>query len=117
MKGQELPVSTVIIIILALLILALVMIFVVLPILRTSTSVKPPASNVSTFEFECSTDCSLANNPNPVNTSFCKATMPGYPSLHCYSKIPGTNSYFYGSGSCIYTDTYGKSITADSSDC
>jgi hypothetical protein len=43
--------------------------------------------------------------------------MPGYSSLHCYSQIPGTSSYFYDSGSCVYTDTYGKSITADSSDC
>ncbi|MCL4373058.1 hypothetical protein M1384_03275 [Candidatus Parvarchaeota archaeon] len=117
MKGQGLPISTLIIIIFGLLILFLVVIFVILPISKTTSSVKPPASNVSAFEFECSTDCSLANSPNPASTSFCTATMPGYSSLHCYSQIPGTTSYFYDSGSCVYTDTYGKSITAGSSDC
>ncbi|MCL5976193.1 MAG: hypothetical protein M1580_01175 [Candidatus Parvarchaeota archaeon] len=117
MKGQGLPVSTLIIILLAILILVLVVVFIILPISKTSNSIKPPASNVSSFEFTCSTDCSLASSPNPASTSFCTATLPGYPSVHCYSQIPGTSSYVYGSGSCVYTDSFGKTITADSSDC
>ncbi len=117
MKGQELPVSTLVIIILALLILVLAIVFVIIPVYKTSRSITPPPSNVSTFSFTCSTACSLASNPNPASTSFCKDTMPGYSSLHCYSQIPNTNSYFYDSGSCVYTDTYGKTITADAGDC
>ncbi len=117
MKGQGLPVSTLIIILLAILILVLVVVFVILPISKTSGSITPPSSNVSSFQFTCSTDCSLASSPNPASTSFCTATMPGYSSLHCYSLIPGTSSYFYNGGICVYTDTFGKSITADSSDC
>ncbi len=117
MKGQGLPISAVIIIILAVVILLFVVLLVILPISKTSNSLKPPSSNVSSFQFECSTDCSLASSPNPASTSFCTATLPGYPSVHCYSTIPGTSNYIYGSGSCIYTDSFGKQITADSSDC
>ncbi len=116
-KGQELPVSAIVIIILALVILVLAIIFIILPISKTSSSITPPSTNISAFEFTCSTACSLANNPNPANTNFCTDTMPGYSSLHCYSKIPGTSSYFYGSGSCVYTDTVGNKVTADNVTC
>lgn len=118
MKGQGLPVSTLIIIILALLILVLAIVFVVIPISKTSSSVKPPSANISAFEFTCSTACSTATSSNPANTAFCTDTMPGYSNLHCYSKIPGTtNNYFYDKGECIYTDSFGTTITASQSDC
>lgn len=118
MKAQGLPVSTLIIIILALLILVLVVVFVIIPISKTSSSVTPPSANISEFEFTCSTACSTASNPTQADTSFCTDTMPGYPNLHCYSLIPGTtSSYFYDGGTCTYTDSFGKSITANKSDC
>lgn len=117
MKGQELPVSVIVMIIMALVILVLALVFVVIPVSKTTSSLTPPSSNISAFEFTCSTACSLANSPTPSSTSFCTDTMPGYSSLHCYSEIPSTTSFFYDSGSCTYTDTVGNTVTANSSDC
>jgi hypothetical protein len=117
MKAQGLPISAVIIIVLAVTILVLIVVFVILPVIHVSSSLKPPSSSDSAFSFTCSTACSTATNPSPADTSFCKDTMPSYSSIHCYSQIPGSSNYFYGTGSCSYTDSFGKTVIANASTC
>jgi hypothetical protein len=117
MKAQGLPISAVILIIMGLVILVLAIVFIVIPIYKTSGAITPPSTNISAFEFTCNTACSIANSPTPSSTAFCTDTMPGYSTLHCYSKVPGTSSYFYGTGSCTYTDSFGVSETANQGDC
>ncbi len=92
MKGQELPINTIVLIVLVLVILVLALIFIVLPIARTPVPTSSPG-NMTTFTFDCSTACgqpqTSANN-NPANTEFCADTITYQGTVyHCYSTYGG----------------------------
>ncbi|MEM3190507.1 MAG: hypothetical protein QXU98_01015 [Candidatus Parvarchaeota archaeon] len=116
MKGQGLPISTVILIALGLILLGLVLALVILPIARFNP---PPSSNynLTTFEHTCEVDCGTATQDSPSHTSFCQASayINGQ-MLHCYSQFM-PNQYIYDTGQCVYTADNGSQMTANSTTC
>lgn len=115
-KGQDLPMSIIILIPLGLILLVLIIELVILPATRFSP---PPASsyNLTTFEHTCQVNCGLAVQDAPSQTNFCRASayISGQ-TLHCYSQfIP--NQYVYDTGQCIYTAQNGSQMTANSATC
>ena len=115
MKGQELGISTVVLIVLGLILLVLVIYLVILPIVRFS----PPPSNynLTGFQHTCQVDCGLASQDSPSQTQFCQASAYiNDQTLHCYSQY-APNQYVYGNGQCLYTARNGSQMTADSSTC
>lgn len=104
MRAQELPISTIVLIILALVILVLAIVFIVIPISKPSI---PPANNNSTtlqeFTFNCQVSPSCPQSPStnviPSSTGYCSATTSG--GLHCYSPQIGAT--------CQYQDPNGTS--------
>ena len=115
MKGQEIGISTVILIALGLIVLVLVIVFVILPITRFS----PPPSNYNLTEFQhtCQVDCGIATQDSPSTTQFCQATayLNGQ-ILHCYSQF-APNQYIYDNGQCVYIAKNGTQMIADASTC
>lgn len=94
MRGQELPVSTIVLIVLALIILVAAIFFIVLPIYNTPTN-NTPSTNMSSFEFNCQTYCGQPTNNNnaPSSTEFCTKTL-NYQgaTYHCYDTYDGNTN-------------------------
>jgi hypothetical protein len=114
MRAQELPVSVIILIIIAIIILVLAVFFIIIPISKAPVPT-PSSTNVSGFEFTCSTACQLASSDIPSQTSFCTDTLSGT-SYHCYDQY-SNGQYFYDSGQCFYTASNGKQMVANSMTC
>ncbi|MCL4399316.1 hypothetical protein M1293_02305 [Candidatus Parvarchaeota archaeon] len=116
MKAQELPVSTIVLIVMGLVILVLALVFIVLPAATTHFPA-PQATNISAFAIYCEHYCSIAVNPTPAYTLFCQATaVQDGQTYHCYSEYQG--SYIYPpDGVCNYTTYNGYSQSAGPSDC
>ncbi len=115
MKGQELPINVVVLIIIALIILVLAIFFIVLPILHT------PVQNTNTtqtgfaqFQLNCGSYCPPPETQNlaPPQTQFCTAT---YGNFHCWS--PYNGGYVYDGGSCAYQAANGTRFVADQQTC
>ncbi len=111
MKGQELPINTIVLIVLVLIILVLALVFIVLPIARTPTPSPQSISSIETFTESCSTYCYNAANSQagdaPWNTQFCTATTAyqGH-TYHCYSDSPSTSTPIYECGYEAYNGTF-----------
>ncbi|MCL5101640.1 MAG: hypothetical protein M1348_03465 [Candidatus Parvarchaeota archaeon] len=115
MKGQGLPITAVILIILAIMILVLALIFIILPILGFG-SPSPPNTSMTSFAFNCQTSyCGqpsngASNNNNRFDTKFCTAQITYQGKIYnCYSsyssKVIATCSYTADNG------TYFQNIT------
>ncbi len=93
MKGQELPISTIVLIVLAIIILVLALVLIVLPITKTPTPSSSAVNNITTFTFDCSTYCEQSSGMNvPANTPFCKASVvypKGGTTYYCWSTYNG----------------------------
>lgn len=113
MRAQELPTSTILLIVLAIIVLVLVFIFVLHPV--SLFGLPSPSLNLTSFVHNCQIDCDTATSNNPANTAYCKDTMIYQGNLiHCYNI---TSSGNIGKGSCTYTADNGSLITANSSTC
>jgi hypothetical protein len=91
MRGQELPISTIVLIVVAIIILVLAIFFIVLPIAGVSFG-SSPSTNMTSFTFNCQTYCGQPSNNNnvPANTEFCTSTINyGGQTYHCYNSSNG----------------------------
>lgn len=101
MRGQGLPITSVILIIMAIIILIFALVFIILPIVGVGT---PPApdTNMSSFTFNCQTYCGQPNSPTndiPANSKFCTSAI-NYQgtTYHCYDSYAGKTI-----ATCSYT--------------
>lgn len=108
MRGQGLPISAVVLIIIAVSVLVLALVFIVFPIAHFHTS-PPPNDSLQTFTLNCETGCGqiwpasgATTNDNPIDTTFCQDTYDGY---NCYSTAAGETSPI---ATCTYTADNGK---------
>jgi hypothetical protein len=116
MKGQELPISTVILIIIAVLVLVLAIYFIVLPVARAPFSAPTQGDNLTLFEHQCAAYCGLSDA-----IQFCKANLAYSGAvLNCYSQIPGLSgpsSFIYPNGQCMYYAANGSQLPANQVTC
>jgi hypothetical protein len=104
MKGQGLPTSTMVLIIMSIVILVFAIIFIIIPILHTSTPT-PPSTAMSSFVFNCATYCGQPASLNniPSNTYFCTKTLDYNGTIyHCYDPYGGKPI-----STCSYTSQNG----------
>ncbi len=112
--GQELGISTLILIVLGIILLIFVIVFVLHPISLFSPNYNGNY-NMTVFVHNCQVYCSTASSNDPAYTEYCQYTFT-YNSrlLHCYNI---TSSGGIGEGSCTYIASNGSQVTANSSTC
>ncbi len=110
MKGQGLPISSVILIIIAIVVLILAIVFIILPIFKFSPP-SPQNGDIQTFIHNCGDYCYEAStNPAYYTNQFCTASLT----------YQGTTYYCYQSnvyGTCSYKAPNGTQETISQSNC
>ena len=110
MKGQGLPISSVILIIIAIVVLILVMLFIILPIFKFNPP-SPQNGDLQTFIHNCGDYCYEASaNPSYYTNLFCTSTLTYQGTTYnCYD--PSV------SGACSYKAPNGTEETISQSSC